>query len=61
MQFKEITGDLFKCDSSYSLCHCISEDCRMGKGIAVAFKNNFDGIEELKRQVAQGKIAIIRL
>lgn len=54
MKFEEIKGDLFKCDSDTSLAHCISEDCRMGKGIAVLFKNKFGGVSDLKQQVASG-------
>ena len=35
----EISGDLFT--SKNSLCHCISNDKEMGKGIAVSFKKLF--------------------
>eukprot|EP01083_Nonionella_stella_P163458 538064_1 len=45
-----IKGDLFSCASSYSLCHCISRDCVMGKGIAKLFKQKFGGVSELKHQ-----------
>ena len=30
-------GDLFTCRDAESFAHCISADCRMGKGIAVQF------------------------
>ena len=30
--------------------HCVSEDLRMGKGIAVLFKKKFGGVEELQAQ-----------
>ena len=43
-------GDLFGCPETSSLAHCISEDIRMGKGIAVIFKNKFGGIQDLKNQ-----------
>ena len=46
----EVKGDLFSCPDDESLAHCISADIRMGKGIAVIFKNKFGGIEELKKQ-----------
>uniref|UniRef100_A0A3B5LPS2 O-acyl-ADP-ribose deacylase 1 n=1 Tax=Xiphophorus couchianus TaxID=32473 RepID=A0A3B5LPS2_9TELE len=36
-----VTGDLFSCPRDESLAHCISEDCRMGAGIAVMFKKKF--------------------
>ncbi|KAJ0044052.1 hypothetical protein NL108_006440 [Boleophthalmus pectinirostris] len=45
-----VSGDLFSCPPDESLAHCISEDCRMGAGIAVMFKNEFGGVEELKGQ-----------
>lgn len=51
----ELKGDLFACPADYSLAHCISADCRMGRGIAVQFKNRFGGIAELKEQIAVGK------
>ena len=31
----EVKEDLFALDDSYSLCHCISTDVRMSKGIAL--------------------------
>lgn len=45
-----VVGDLFTCGEDEALAHCISEDCRMGKGIAVMFKNKFRGEEELREQ-----------
>ena len=45
-----VTGDLFSCPRDEALAHCISEDCRMGAGIAVMFKKKFKGVEELKEQ-----------
>lgn len=49
-KLEEKRGDLFSCPTSHSLAHCISEDVRMGKGIAVLFKKKFGGVEEIKRQ-----------
>ena len=37
MIYKEIYGDLFKVDITYTLAHCISVDCKMGAGIATLF------------------------
>lgn len=34
----EVRGDLFTCSDGTSLAHCISQDIRMGKGIATLFK-----------------------
>lgn len=45
-----VTGNIFSCPESESLAHCISADCRVGAGIAVKFKQEFGGIEELKQQ-----------
>lgn len=47
---KEIKGDLFSCPASTSLAHCVSEDLRMGKGIATLFKTKFGRVSELKAQ-----------
>ena len=43
-------GDLFTCSEDESLAHCVSADLRMGKGIAVLFKDRFGGISELREQ-----------
>uniref|UniRef100_A0A087XM30 O-acyl-ADP-ribose deacylase 1 n=1 Tax=Poecilia formosa TaxID=48698 RepID=A0A087XM30_POEFO len=45
-----ITGNLFSFPWDESLAHCISEDCRMGAGIAVMFKKKFGRVSELKEQ-----------
>uniref|UniRef100_A0A9L0IPP2 O-acyl-ADP-ribose deacylase 1 n=1 Tax=Equus asinus TaxID=9793 RepID=A0A9L0IPP2_EQUAS len=45
-----VKGDLFACPKTDSLAHCISEDCRMGAGIAVLFKKKFGGVQELISQ-----------
>lgn len=37
MVFKEIQGDLFTADKDAILVHCISQDCKMGAGIAKRF------------------------
>ncbi|MPC46135.1 O-acetyl-ADP-ribose deacetylase 1 [Portunus trituberculatus] len=34
----EVRSDLFTCSDGTSLAHCISQDIRMGKGIAAHFK-----------------------
>ena len=47
---RHVSGDLFSCPEDEALAHCISEDCRMGAGIAVLFKKKFNGVEELKAQ-----------
>ncbi|XP_052241352.1 ADP-ribose glycohydrolase OARD1-like [Dreissena polymorpha] len=54
-------GDLFSCPEDESLAHCVSEDLRMGKGIATLFKKNFEGVPELKAQGKKvGDVAILK-
>ena len=48
-----LTGNLFSCPEGDALAHCISEDCRMGAGIAVLFKKKYQGVKELKEQSEQ--------
>jgi len=46
--FKEIKGDLFS--STDSLAHCVSSEFAMSKGVAVGFRDNFGGVDELLKQ-----------
>ena len=62
MVVEEKHQDLFALDyeSEYCLCHCVSEDLAMGKGIAVLFRDKFGGIENLRSQCkAVGETAAI--
>lgn len=55
---KYLQGNLF--DATSSLCHCVSRDMRMGKGIALEFKNIFGNVEYLKSQnIGVGGIAVL--
>lgn len=45
-----VKGDLFTSPASESLAHCISADAKMGKGIAVMFKKQFGGVDEIMSQ-----------
>ena len=38
----EVSGDLFSCDKSFCLVHCISADLGMAAGIAVRFNKEYD-------------------
>lgn len=58
MPITEIKGDLFAAEPGAALAHCISEDCRMGKGIAAIFKKNYGGVAELLKQVKDGSCLI---
>uniref|UniRef100_A0A4W5PIX1 O-acyl-ADP-ribose deacylase 1 n=1 Tax=Hucho hucho TaxID=62062 RepID=A0A4W5PIX1_9TELE len=58
---RHVKGDLFSCPEDEVLAHCISEDCRMGAGIAVKFKNKFSGVDELKKQKkVPGQCAVLK-
>lgn len=37
---KEIDGDLFSVDNSFSMAHCVAADLKMGKGIAIKFRQD---------------------
>lgn len=50
LEFVQKKGDLFSCSEKDALAHCVSADFRMGKGIAVLFKQKFGGVQELKDQ-----------
>ena len=55
-----VVGDLFTCDPSASLCHCVSVDLAMGAGIAVQFKKRFGQVKALKSQGAKvGQAAVL--
>ena len=45
---KTINGDLF--NATCALAHCVGADFRMGKGIAVKFRDLFKEVENLKSQ-----------
>lgn len=60
VKIHELIGDLFTCAPSASLAHCISRDVKMGKGIAVSFKEKFGGVEDIKNQRKRiGEVAIL--
>ena len=42
MIYIEEYGDLFQVDKKYYLCHCISSDFALGKGIAVEFNKRYN-------------------
>ncbi|NXX12098.1 OARD1 deacetylase, partial [Podargus strigoides] len=60
-RIKCVKGDLFSCPQTDSLAHCISEDCRMGAGVAVLFKKKFGGVQELlDQQKKTGEVAVLQ-
>lgn len=57
-QLKEIKGDVFT--SSHCLVHCVSQDLKMGKGIATLFKSRFGGLDLLTEQKKKvGDVAVL--
>uniref|UniRef100_A0A3Q1FMY8 Macro domain-containing protein n=1 Tax=Acanthochromis polyacanthus TaxID=80966 RepID=A0A3Q1FMY8_9TELE len=57
---KQVTGNLFDCPNDEALAHWISADCCMGAGIAVLFKQIFEGVSELlKQRKAPGQCAVL--
>ncbi|TDG44429.1 hypothetical protein AWZ03_009125 [Drosophila navojoa] len=60
-KLREVNGDLFSAGPEYSMCHCVAADLRMGKGIAVKFRNKFGKVAELQKQnVKPGGVAILK-
>ncbi|XP_060069497.1 ADP-ribose glycohydrolase OARD1-like [Ylistrum balloti] len=59
-KFRVVEGDLFSCPATDSLAHCISEDIRMGRGIAVLFKKKFKRVDKLKAMKKKtGELAVL--
>lgn len=50
MIYREVYGDLFDVDEKYYLCHCISADFALGKGIATGFNKRFNMKNKLHNQ-----------
>ena len=44
MVLSVVKGDLFSVGKDVSLAHCISQDCRLGKGIAKIFRLDTESI-----------------
>lgn len=62
MQFFEIRGNLFTAPPHFALAHCISADCKMGKGIALTFRNRYPNMpDELKKYNPQVGDTILSL
>ncbi|CAG9865066.1 unnamed protein product [Phyllotreta striolata] len=52
--------DLFQLPAKYSLAHCVSEDFRMSRGVAVTFRNTFGSTDELLEQCqTAGGLAVL--
>lgn len=55
----ELHTDLFNCPPESSLAHCVSQDLKMGKGIAVEFRERFGRVDELEKQKKKVKLCNI--
>lgn len=57
-----VKGDLLSSPTDISLAHCVSQDLKMGKGIAVQFKNKFGNVDKLYEQHKKiGEVACIKI
>lgn len=60
VQLVEKCGDLFSAGDDYSLAHCVAEDFKMSKGIALEFRTRFGMVDELLAQRQRsGGLAVI--
>lgn len=50
MVYEERIMDLFDVGDDYHICHCISSDAKMGKGIAVEINKEFGTKSEIMRK-----------
>lgn len=59
MNYQEVKQDLFQVDDRYAFAHCISKDCKMGAGIALAFVKQFPNMkgEIIKKGTNIGEVA----
>jgi len=58
---KEKKGDLFLGTENICLAHCISQDVKMSKGIALHFKSKFGGVQEILDQNRKpGDVAVLK-
>ncbi|XP_024517274.1 O-acetyl-ADP-ribose deacetylase 1-like [Selaginella moellendorffii] len=61
MEVEEIQGDLFEgAQPTDGLVHCVSKDLHMSKGIAARFRDEFRGVDELRKQNRSvGEVAVL--
>ena len=57
----KMDGDLFDAPTSASLCHCISSDCKLGRGIAKQFREKFDIMNTLKAKKNSYWLSLIHI
>ena len=58
----EIKGDLFSAPPTSSLAHCISQDCKLGAGIAKLFRQRFGRVDDLQRMgTAVGGVSLLQV
>ena len=55
LQYLEQSQDLFVVDKGYVLAHCVSQDCKMGAGIALEFRKRIpempDDVKKMNPQI----------
>lgn len=63
LHLQYIDGDLFSVlsEPSVAICHCVSADFRMGKGIALEFRRRFKNVDKLiATGTPIGEVAILQ-
>ena len=61
-ELKIVKGDLFKAGEKVSLAHCISKDCKLGKGIAKLFREKFGRVSEIEKMNKKiGEVAPLKV
>lgn len=60
MNYREISADILSLPDTYWVAHCISQDCKLGKGLALSISNTYPNIRRyLVNQVRQDKTTIV--
>ena len=60
MKFREVQGNLMSTNAS--ICHCVSEDLAMTRGIAKTIKHRFRRITELRgKGTKTGDVAVLQV
>ena len=53
MKFEIKNQDLMLVDGKYAICHCISADCAMGKGVVVPIVKKYVGVKQACQEFVQ--------
>ena len=60
MKLREVRGNLLS--SNATICHCVSADMKMSRGIAKSIKERFGKVKELRNSGAKaGEIVVVQI